>query len=631
MLSPSNPNPIPNPPRRSPTVTQFATYLRSNHEGGRWVLEWKTEPRLRRNIQLYIAQDPNFADLCDRGEDGTELEQFWITLALDLLPPQEWEPRDRQQLAFQHLASYYEPICHKAARAITDKHSQILWEDAFTIARLWLQKQDKLAEIFRKYQSNGPAKFSTYLQSVLMLNIKSETDVGRYSSWRLLCKAPDYEIVEALESAGVRPTQVSQMLLARKTFKKVYIANRINGGYRRPGEIWPAPQSEDFAETANFYNHQRLLRSALPAVAVNPPSNAEQIESWMYGCLKALKDKRGRENELISIEPLPEQPGLEIPDPKTEWEDAILEEGSEGDFPNSPGSQMDRIPELFETALRGCRSIREIPLGDRRVLIDKDGIILLKYGIGFTQQQIADLRGINQSSVNRKLKTYKTCLLIALTQFSQPEERAMEYVKGWLQKNFLSPNREDMIAQSLVEAIKTLKSEDRELLSLRYGQKLTVQQIGDRLGLTADPVQSRLSNIEMQLHKCLFTTLENWIKKYVDKWLYDVYTSALSKLLNQGFNLLSPDIQKILKLSYNHHVPLDKIAARVELDEARAHHLIGEGICLLEAHLIQNLSAGLEMSFVGKFERQQLAKFTEKWLINLHKSNEGELNHEFYK
>jgi DNA-directed RNA polymerase specialized sigma subunit len=618
MLSPSNSHPIPNPPRRSPNVHQFSTYLRSNHEGGRWVLEWKTEPRLRRNIQLYITQDPNFADLCDRDEDGTALEQFWIALALDPLPPQEWEPPDRQQLAFQHLASYYEPICHKAARAITDKHSQILWEDAFTIARLWLQKQDKLAEIFRKYQPNGTAKFSTYLQSVLMLNIKSETDVGRYSSWRLLCKAPDYEIVEALESAGVRPPQVSQMLLARKTFKKVYIANRVNGGCRRPGEIWPVPQSEDFAETAKFYNDQRLLRSAWPAVALNPPSNAEQIESWMYGCLKALKDKIRRENELISIEPLPEQPGLEIPDPKTESEDAILEEGSEGDCPDSPESQLDRIPELFEIALRGCRNIREVPLGDRRVLMDKDGILLLKYGIGLTQQQIADLRGINQSSVNRKLKTYKTCLLIALTQLSQPEERAMDYVKGWLQKNFLSPTREDMIAQSLVEASKTLKSEDQAFLSLRYGQKLTVQQIGDRLGLTTDRVLFRLSNIETQLHNCLFTTLENWIKKYVEKWLYAVYTSALSKLLNQGFNLLSPDIQKILKLSYNHHVPLDKIAERVGLDETRVHHLVWEGICQLETHLSQKLSEILEMSLFGNFKGQHITYLTEEWLKNLH-------------
>lgn len=621
MLSPSHANPIPNPPRRSPNIHQFSTYLRSNHDGGRWVLEWKTEPRLRRNIQLYIAQDPNFADLCDRGEEGTALEQFWITLALDPLPPQAWEPPDRQQLAFQHLASYYEPICHKAARAITDKHSQILWEDAFTIARLWLQKQDKLAEIFRKYQPNGRAKFSTYLQSVLMLNITSETDVGRYSSWRLLCKAPDYEIVEALESAGVRPTQVSQMLLARKTFKKVYIANRINGGCRKPGEIWPAPQSEDFAETANFYNHQRLLRSALPEVAVNPPSNGEQIEAWMQGCLKALKDKRRREHELISLEPFPEQPGLEIPDPNTESEDAILEEGSEGDFPNSPGSQMDRIPELFETALRGCRSIREVPLGDRRVLMDKDGILLLKYGIGLTQQQIADLRGINQSSVNRKLKIYRTCLLSALTQLSQPKERAIDYLQGWLQKNFLSPNREDMIAESLGEAIKTLKSEERELLSLRYGQKLTVQQISDRLTVTTYQVQSRLSNIETQLHKCLFTTLENWIKKYVDQWLYAVYTSALSQLFNQGFNLLSPDIQKVLKLSYNHRLPLDKIAARVGLDEARVHHLIGEGICQIETQFNQELSEALEMSLIGKLEENNFAQLTEEWLKNLHKSD----------
>ncbi|MCT7963726.1 hypothetical protein NG791_23910 [Laspinema sp. D1] len=621
MLSPSNPNPIPTPPRRSPTLKQFCTYLRLNHQGGRWVLEWKTEPRLRRNIQLYIAQDPNFADLCDRQDDGTGLEQFWIALALNSLPPQGWEPPDRQQLAFQHLASYYEPICHQAARTIVHQHSQILWEDAFTIARLWLQKQDKLADILRKYQPNGPAKFSTYLQSVLMRNIKSETDVGRYSYWRLLCKAPDYEIAQALESVYLGKTQASQLLLARKLFKKVYIAHHINGGGRTRREIWPAPQKEDFAETANFYNAQRLLPSALPEVAANPPSNAEQIESWMHSCLKALKDKRGRENQVYSIDELEEKQGLEIPAPPTELEDAILEEESEGDLQDCPGTQLKRIHELFETELRGCRSILEVQLGDRRVLIDKDRILILKYGVGLTQHQIGELRGMNQSSVNRKLKTYKTHLLSALTQFIQPEERALDSVQGWLQKNFLSPNPADLIAQALGKAIATQKSEDRELLSLRYGQKLTVQQIGDRLGMTADQVNSKLSTIETQLHKGLCTTLENWIKKYVDKWLYDFYQSALSQLLNQGFNLLSPDIQKILKLSYNHRVPLDKIAAKLGLDQDRVHHLVWEGICLLESYLIQKLSDELKVSLLGNVERQQITQLTNDWLNSLHKSD----------
>ncbi|MCT7982223.1 hypothetical protein NG796_02835 [Laspinema sp. A4] len=585
------------------------------------MLEWKTEPRLRRNFQLYITQDPNFAKLCDRREDGMGLEQFWIALALDPPPPQRWEPPDRQQLAFQHLASYYEPICHKAARAIVDTHSQILWEDAFTIARLWLQKQDKLAEVLRKYQPNGPAQFSTYLQSVLMRTIKSETDVGRYSYWRLLCKAPDYEIAQALESVYLGTDQIPQLLLARKYFKKVYIANRINGGDRRKGEIWPTPQGEDFAETANFYNAQRLLRSALPEVAANPPSNGEQIESWMHCCLKALKDKREREHNRSSIEELQQQQGLEIPDPNPESEEAILEEGFEEDCPDSPQSQIHRIHKLFETELRGCSSILEIQLGDRPVLIDPDRILLLKYGIGLTQNQIGELLRLHQSSVNRKLKTYKARLLSALTQLSQPEARSMESVQGWLQKNFLSPNRRDLIAQALVEAIKTLKFEDRELLSLRYGQKVTVEQIGDRLALPLDQVQFNLSHIESQLHKYLFTTLKNWIKQYVDKWLYDFYKTALNHTLNQGFNLLSPDIQKNLEFYYTYRVSLETMTEGVGRDEQRVHDLFWEGICQLETYLLQELSEVIKLPLGTRIERQKITQLIEDWLKNLERSD----------
>lgn len=625
MLSPSNPNPIPNPPQRSPALKQFCTYLRLNYQGGRWVLEWTTEPRLRRNIQLYTAQDPNFAQLCDRRDDGTGLEQFWIALALDSLPSQGWEPPERQQLAFQHLASYYEPICHQAARSIAQEHSQILWEDALTIARLWLQKHDKLADILKKYHPNGPARFSTYLQSVLIRTIKSETDVGRYSYWRLLCKAPDYEIAQALESVALGNTRISQLLLARKLFKKVYIAQRINGGGRKFGEIWPAPHPKDFAETAKFYNARRLSPSALPEVAANPPSNPEQIESWMHCCLKALKKKRVRENQLDSIDELEEKQGLEIPDPATESAGAILEERSETEVSDALGSRIKRIHELFETELRGCRSIQEFQLGGHPVLIDKDRILLLRYGIGLTQTQIGELRGIHQSNVNRKLKSYRTGLLTALTQFSQPKAGVIKSVRVWLEKNFSAPNRADLIAQALGEGIKTLKdAEDRELLSLRYGQNLTVPQIGDRLGMTAVEVESRLSHLETQLHNFLLTTLEKWIDEYVDKWLYGFYKTALEQILNQGFNLLSPDIQKNLKLYYTHRVSRPGMTQGVGLDEERVHYLFWEGICQLETYLIQHLSQRLNVLLVGPVERQKIAQLLAEWLTNLPKSDSGE-------
>lgn len=149
MSTPFNRDPMPSPPQRSNNTKRFSTYLMLDNQQGRVVLQWIAAPRLRRNVQRYAAHDPHFARLRDAKDLEEQLEQFWINLAVNPPPPQEWEPTNRQELAFQHLASYYETICHQAAKAIAYKHSQVSWEEALTIARAFIYNQKKLGDILR--------------------------------------------------------------------------------------------------------------------------------------------------------------------------------------------------------------------------------------------------------------------------------------------------------------------------------------------------------------------------------------------------------------------------------------------------------------------------------------------------
>ncbi|MCT7996105.1 hypothetical protein [Laspinema olomoucense] len=620
MSTPFQRDGMPNPPQRSNNTDRFSTYLMVDNHQGRVVLQWIAEPRLRRNLQRYAAHDPHFPRLRDAGDLEEQLEQFWINFALNPPPPQEWEPANRHELAFQHLASYYESICHQAAKAIAHKHSQVSWEETLTIARAFIYNPKKLADILRKFQTKGSAKLSTYLHEVLTRTIKSETAVGRYSYWRLVCKTSEKKLLNALETAHYGQREISQILFAQKYFTKVYFFNRVKGRTRRRGETWPLPQPEDFAETAHCYNAERLLPSAPPEVASNPhPVTAEQIQRWMESCFEAVKECKNLEYQTCSLDELNAKLGIEIADPKTEPEDSAWGEFGEDELSLAWFNQTEEIKQLLETELKRCGNIIEVPLSERIWLIDKAKILPLKYGFGFTQKQIAVLCGIQQCKVSRDLTNkYTKPLLKALTQLSQPEGWVSDYVTEWLQKYFPSPNRADIIHAALVESLKQLTGAERELLSLRYGEKLVVTVIGDRWGCSADEVKAKLASIETQLHIFLLNCIGKWMKEYVNHWLHIFYQTPLKEALIHQLKGLPDSIQEGLQLYYKQSVLREQIEQNREESEAPDLTLLWEGRCQLEEGLIQWTADCLDIALTGNEERKKINQIVENWLKNFY-------------
>ncbi len=570
MSTPFNRDPIPNPPQRSNNIDRFSTYLMVDSQQGLVVLQWVGEPRLRRNLQRYAAHDPHFARLLDAKDLEEQLEQFWINLAVNPPPPQEWEPANRQELAFKHLASYYESICHKAAKAIAYKHSQVSWEEALTIARAFIYNPQKLADILRKYQIQGSAKRSTYLHEVLTRTIKSETSVGKYSYWRLICQISEIKLTHALETAHYKQTEISQILFARKYFTNVYVFSRVKGRRKRPGETWPIPESEDFAETANCYNAERLLPSAPPEVTSNPhPVTAEQIQRWMENCFEAVKEGKKLEYQNLSLDELNANLGIEITDPKTAVENSAWPELGEEELTSAWSNQTEEIKQRLETALKRCGNMIEVPLSEGHWLIDETKLLPLKYGFGLTQKQMAVLCGIKQCKVSRDLKNkYIKPLVEALTQLSQPEGWVYDYVTEWLQKYFPSPNRADIIQAALVESLKQLTVSERELLSLCYGEKLDFSIIGDRQGYSVNEVEAKLASIETQLHNSLLHCIGKWMKEYVNQWLHIFYRTPIKQTLIHHLMALPSSIQESLQLYYKNSALPEQIEQCLEPDGA---------------------------------------------------------------
>lgn len=612
---------IPTPPKRLNNVERFSTYLMVDTQQGRVVLQWITQPRLRRNFQLYAARDPNFARLGDRRESA--LEAFWIDLALNPPPPQPWEPTNREQLALQHLASYYELICDKAAKWIVNKHGQLLWQDAFDIARTLVHDQEKLASILSQYQAKGDAKLSTYLQEVLIRTIKSEASVGRYSYWRLVCQTPQYKLIDALGRFGCQEPEISQIIFARKYFHQVYLFNRVKSPHRKPGEIWPVPQPEDFGETANCYNAERLLPCAPPEVAANPnPVTGEQMKAWMETCFEALKTTKKLTKECWSLDVLREK-GREFAAPETESEDYFINIVGEGKFKGGYLNEAKGISERLETELRNCKNVIELQLENGRWFIDETNLLPLTYGFGLTQTQIAALCNLKQYQVSRKLSYYKTQLLNALTEISQPEEWVLPYVREWLQKYFPAPNRADIIQAALVEALKEITASERELLSLCYGEQLDVRAVGDRLGISPEEVEAKLNPIETQLHNGLLKHLDKWMKEYIKQWLYEVYQLSIQQVLIHHVQELPLPIQNSLQMHYQNYANPEQLAREVRLSESEDSQLFWKGRCQVEEDLVRWILEELNINLTGNKERERINKIVERNLIAIYKQGKG--------
>ncbi len=507
---------IPVLPKRENNLNKFSTYIVISHQNNRLALQWKHQPSLQRNLKLYEEKHYCFSNLFCQQDKEIGVAHFWREVALNesqLIA--DWEPSHKTQLAYEHLASYFEERCYWTAKDLCKDRNANSWEEYLCIARLLVYNPLKLSEILVKYNPQN-ANLDTYITNTLTNHIKSSAEVSRFSRWRLLYTKSDKELIEALKVVGIVAPEICQIIFARKLFKQVYLINKVKNPARSKGKKWIDPDQKYFEESAVFYNAKKVLPSAPHEVSASTKVTAKQIQDWMEICIKALENYPRSILPKFSLDAL-QSDGMiaksELEVLEIEWSGiSSTEETTEQGF------LVDKANSVLSKQLQAMKP-------------DEQKILLLYYGEGLNQKQLADRLGINQSTISRYLTKFTIKLLSTLAEISQPQEWVIQYVERWLKREYHAPIHSDLIQATLVSAIKKLANEERDILQLYYGQRMDENKIADYLSINMDEITMRLTKARNLLQDNLMHEINIWIKEYLEKWLSNYYKSLVNLVL----------------------------------------------------------------------------------------------------
>lgn len=528
-------NHIPVLPKRRDNLNKFSTYIVLNNQNNQLVLQWKHQPSLQRNLKLYEEKHDYFSNLFRREDQGIDIANFWRKVAFDesqLIA--DWEPSNKTQLAYEHLASYFEEKCYWAAKSLCKEHNANSWEEYLFIARLLVYNPLKLKEILVKYNSQT-ANIDTYITTALTNQIKSSAEVSKFSRWRLLYKKSDKELIEALKVFGIIEPEISSIIFARKYFKQVYLINKIKNPTRITGKKWIAPDEDDFLKAAQCYNAQKALPTAPHEVFANSIKvTAKQIQDWMEICIRALESYPISILPKFSLDAL-QSDGFEV---KSELQVAEIE--------------WEKISSTEDTTEHGflanqansilAEQLQSMKLNDRQIL-------LLYYGFGLNQKQLADRLEINQSTISRYLTKSTIKLLEAIAKISQPQQWVKQYVRRWLESEYQAPVHSDLIQVALVSAIKKLANEEREILQLYYGEGMDERKIASQLEISFNEIATRLTKARNKLQDKLIQEINIWMKEYLEKWLGNYYKYLITLVLKNEAQSANKELNQEEKIS----------------------------------------------------------------------------------
>ena len=502
-------NYIPALPYRHDLTEKFTTYIALENEKGRLKIQWQSSPHLKRNLQLYRDRHEGYSVLNQQPDAEKLLVKFWMNLVRgDRSPQAAWEPAKREELAWLHLTAYCQDACYSATRQVWAKNQEKPWQEYLYFARCWVCDRTKLEKLLLEYDSSQAA-LKTYLEKVLINTIKNDAKVSRFSAWRLLCKKGDRELRGALARARYGEPEISRYVAARKCFLPIYKINRLQNPSQRTdksaarSQTLPPPDSADFDEAARHYNAHKSESSAAHEVSTGQDINGEELKLWMERCIEALQNYPKSIVPRLSIEVF-EESGYEFEDSSSPGLEEIIDEPDLGQA--GPGLRPE-IESAFRELVHSLKPSQQ-------------EVILLYYGFRLTQKQIGAISQISQSALSRRLASFKNKFLQALLKLGQPSQRVPQYIAEWLQHHYQAPNRSDLLEVALVEAHKTLSDRDRQVLRLRYGERVASETAALQLGEEAD---RSLEQAIYKLEKALLQKIQKWTKEYVQLWLENFY------------------------------------------------------------------------------------------------------------
>lgn len=489
-------------------IDKFSMYMTLENNNGCLSLRWKYEPNLKRNIEFYKNRHEQFASLFNQQDNGRSIVQFWIEIAFNDQPiKQEWESQNRAETAWEHLKIYCESSCYRAAKEILksawkeDKYECL--EEYIFFARSLIYQETKFRHILAKYDATN-SSLDTYITGVLLKTIKDEAGVAKFSKWRLLCKKSDKELKEALKINGNYEPEISKFIFARKYFKQVYQMNKVQNPATRTGHKWIEPDGADFAETAKYYNAAKLLDSAPHEVYVSANTTAEQLKVWMEICITALQNYPKSVTPRFSLSALQEVSPFVSQECSEVIELDLL--SLEAEASENQGSLINLTEAVLQQELLSLKP-------------DQQEILLLYYGLGINQKEIAEKFAVTQSAIAYRLQTIERKFVKAVYALKQPPQWVTQYVEKWLNCNYQAPVYSDLIHAALVVAEKKLDTQERQILQLFYGHKLDEQQIATQLDITQPEVTEIIRKSHAKLEASVLKEIDTMIKKFLQIWL----------------------------------------------------------------------------------------------------------------
>jgi DNA-binding CsgD family transcriptional regulator len=135
-----------------------------------------------------------------------------------------------------------------------------------------------------------------------------------------------------------------------------------------------------------------------------------------------------------------------------------------------------------------------------------------------------------------------------MVEMSNPHSWVVDYVGGWLQKNYRAPLHSDLIQVALVQAIKQLEPQEKEVLRLRYGdERLTPEKIAYQLSMDLSEVTAIISQAQQKLQDNLIEVLNTLVKEYVEDWLIKFYQAQILAVCGtRNLSLKDPDISQTI-------------------------------------------------------------------------------------
>jgi RNA polymerase sigma factor (sigma-70 family) len=355
----------------------FSTFAQL--EGDRFQ-QWRTHPRLRRNMQTCLATATDAS------------EQVWV-----LYWCQNWQ-QQASAVAIAHLTAYLQEVCYWVANQIAHRSAA----PHYTLADYFQIANSEIQPVLQKFCPDRGSRLKSYATLVLLNRLKDHLRQRRVvdicTDWSLLRQISKKRVGLVLEQAGLSQVEIAHYRLAWFCFQTLYLPTSTQAT-----EQLPKPDGQLWVAIADLYNSQRQSL-AMPGLSWTPSqieSRLTKLAQWtrayLYPAIASLNQtKAGAESG--------------------EFQDDLTA-GAESSLLDAAIQQEDRAQ---RTALH-TQLHTVLEQGIQQLDPEIQAVLQLFYQQGLSQQELARRLQMSQPTVSRRLKKAEEKLLAALITWSQSQ------------------------------------------------------------------------------------------------------------------------------------------------------------------------------------------------------------------